>query len=86
MLSFFAMPFIYGLILLALGISLVVVWWSPVFVAVLQVLLVGALLLWGSILALVGYSEMKARREFNESVSSGDTTDTARPTSGTEVS
>jgi hypothetical protein len=66
------MPLLIGIILLALGLSLCVMWWSPAFVAALQVLLVISLLLWGLILTLVGYSAMKASREFEEAVNSGD--------------
>jgi hypothetical protein len=63
------MPLIFGLICLALGISLAVVWWTPAFVAALQVLLVIALLFCGLVLSLVGYSAIKADREFREAVS-----------------
>ena len=60
------MPLIIGLIALALGISLTVAWWSAAFVAALQVLFVVSLLFWGLVLVLVGYSEMKAAREYDE--------------------
>jgi hypothetical protein len=50
------------------GSFLAVAWWSPAFVAALQVLLVVVLLLWGAISTLVGYSALKARREYDESI------------------
>lgn len=56
------MPLIYGIILLALAVSLAVVWWSAAFVAALQVLLVLTLALSGLIATLVGYSSTKAKR------------------------
>ena len=56
------MPLIYGLVLLALAISLAVLWWSAAFVAALEVLLVVALFLAGLVMALVGYSSTKAKR------------------------
>ncbi len=63
-----AMPLLIGIICLALGVSLAVVWWSPAFVAALQVLFVVVLLLWGAISTLVGYSALKAVREYDESI------------------
>jgi multisubunit Na+/H+ antiporter MnhG subunit len=63
-----AMPLLIGIICLALGVSLAVVWWSPAFVAAMQVLLVIVLLLWGLISTLVGYSALKAGREFQEAI------------------
>ncbi len=62
------MPLLIGIVCLALGLSLAVAWWSPAFVAALQVLLVVVLLLWGAISTLVGYSALKAGREYQESV------------------
>jgi hypothetical protein len=74
------MAIITGLILLALGISLLVVWWSPAFVATLQVMLVLTLLFWGIISVLVGYSEKKAAREYKEAISdSGNSKRKLRP-------
>ena len=69
------MVLLTGIILLALGVSLCVVWWSPAFVAALQVLIALSLLLWGAIFSLVGYSAMKARREYETALgneASGD--------------
>jgi hypothetical protein len=66
------MAIITGLILLALGISLLVVWWSPAFIAALQVLVVLTLLFWGMISVLVGYSEKKAAREYKEAFAGTD--------------
>ena len=63
-----AMPLIYGLILLALAISLAVLWWSPAFVAALEVLLVLMLFLAGLVMALVGYSSTKAKRIVHDNV------------------
>ncbi len=60
-------PLLLGIILLAFGISLAVVAWSPLFVAALQVFAVIVLLFSGLILSLVGYSAIKAEREFVES-------------------
>jgi hypothetical protein len=71
------MPLLIGIIFLALGLSLCVMWWSPAFVAALQVLVVISLLLWGVILTLVGYSAMKASREFDEAVNSESDVQTA---------
>jgi ABC-type siderophore export system fused ATPase/permease subunit len=68
------MPLLIGIICLALGISLAVAWWSPAFVAALQVLLVVVLLLWGAISTLVGYSALKAAREFQEAVNQDEET------------
>jgi hypothetical protein len=72
------MPFIIGLIFLAVGISLTVIFWSPAFLAALGVLVVGSFFFWGLILSIVGYSEIKSRREFNESISPEAETD-AKP-------
>lgn len=61
------MAIIIGLVLLALGISLAVGWWQQ-FLFALQGLTVVSLLLWGGIMVLVGYSEMKAKREFSDAL------------------
>lgn len=58
------MPLIFGLLALGLGASLAVLWWSSAFAAALQVLFVFALVLAGLIWCIVGYSELKAAREF----------------------
>jgi hypothetical protein len=73
------MPLIFGLICLALALSLTVFWWSPAFLAAFQVLLVLFLFFAGLILSLVGYSAMKASREFTEAVTSDS--DSANPNS-----
>ena len=65
-----AMAIWIGLIFLALGISLAVIWWNT-FVLALQGIVVLALLLGGVIAVLVGYSEIKAAREYREAVASG---------------
>ena len=57
------MVILIGLILLAVGISLAVNQWAALLVT-LQALLTLSLLFWGGILVLVGYSELKARREY----------------------
>lgn len=61
---------------MALGISLLVAWFEAFFIA-LKGILVLSLLFCGAIFVLVGYSEMKARREFEiatqtDAASSGD--------------
>jgi len=60
------MPLILGFIFLALGVSLTLAWWSAALLAAMQVLLLFLLLLCGLILTLVGYSEMKAARQFHD--------------------
>ncbi|HEX8550665.1 MAG TPA: hypothetical protein VF681_03830 [Abditibacteriaceae bacterium] len=60
------MPLLFGLVCLALGVSLGAIWWSAAFAAALQVLLVVTLFFVGLILSVVGYSEIKAAREMNE--------------------
>ena len=62
------MSILLGLILVALGISLAVVWWSTVLM-VLQGLLVLGLLFIGCLMYLIGYSEIKARREYAQGAS-----------------
>lgn len=62
------MVLLIGIILLALGISLAVAW-SHAFLIALQGLVAIGCLLVGIIFLLVGYSEMKARREYNTAVS-----------------
>jgi len=52
-----------GLILLALSISLAVAWWPSVVIA-LQGALVLGLFFVGTLVFLVGYSELKARRDY----------------------
>ena len=59
------MPLLLGLAFIALGLSLALLWWTPAFVAALQVCLVFALLLGGLVLATVGFSELKARRDLS---------------------
>jgi Na+/H+ antiporter NhaB len=62
------MTLLVGLICLALGVSLVLVWWSPAFVAALQVLAVVTLFVVGFFATMIGYSEVKAKRQFEDSV------------------
>ncbi len=59
---------LFGIILLALAVSLAVAWW-PAFLLALQGIVVVSLFFWGAILLLVGYSEQKAAREFAKAVS-----------------
>jgi len=66
------MPLIYGLLALCLGGSLVCLWWSPAFVASLQVVSVLLLLVFGLIWSVVGYSELKASRELAAAHEDGD--------------
>ena len=66
------MPLILGLLALALGMSLAVIWWSAAFAAALQVLCVFALILTGLIWCIVGYSELKAAREFASSAANDE--------------
>jgi multisubunit Na+/H+ antiporter MnhG subunit len=82
-----AMPLLIGIICLALGVSLAVVWWSPAFVAAMQVLLVIVLLLWGLISTLVGYSALKAGREFQEAIdqeSDSETQDSSKSSNASD--
>jgi hypothetical protein len=71
-------PLLLGIVLLALGVSLAVVWWSAAFVAALQVLCVTGLLLFGVVLSLVGYSSLKAQREFREALTEPQAAPTAK--------
>ena len=61
------MVIVIGLILIALGISLAVEW-SQQFLMALQGLTALSFLVLGLVAVLVGYSEMKARREYNAAV------------------
>lgn len=60
-----------GIILLALGVSLAVVWQTP-FLTVLMGLIPLTLIFWGVVVVLIGYAEIKARREYREAVSDSD--------------
>ncbi|MBV9470520.1 MAG: hypothetical protein JO316_11945 [Abitibacteriaceae bacterium] len=64
------MAILIGLVLLAVGISLAVNQWAA-FVVTLQALITVGLLFWGGVAVLVGYSEMKARREYEQAKSNG---------------
>jgi len=57
-----------GVILLALGLSLAVVWQASV-VDVLMGVIPLSLIFWGGLALLIGYSEVKARREYRKAVS-----------------
>lgn len=61
------MAILIGLILVAIGISLAVNQWAA-FVVTLQALIALGLLFWGGVAVLIGYSEMKARREYDQAV------------------
>lgn len=61
------MVIVVGIILLALGICLAVAW-LPQFLMALQGIVALTLLAWGCIAILVGYSEMKARREYSAAI------------------
>ena len=61
------MPILIGLILMALGISLAVGQWA-MFLVVLRAVVALGCLFWGVVSVLIGYSEMKARREYCEAV------------------
>ena len=56
---------------MALGISLAVAWLEAFLIA-LKGIVVLSLLAWGAIFVLVGYSEMKARREFETAAQNDD--------------
>ena len=62
------MTLLVGLICLALGVSLAVVWWSAAFVAALQVLAVVVLFIVGFFATMIGYSEVKAKRQFDDDI------------------
>ena len=74
-----------GIILLALGVSLAVVWRTP-FLDVLMGLIPLTLIFWGVVVVLIGYAEIKARREYRDAVSDSDfdaaPTANARPQRG----
>ena len=61
------MVLLIGIICLALGLSLAVAW-NAAFVEVLQGLVPLFLLFLGTIFLLVGYSERKARREYDAAI------------------
>lgn len=67
------MPLLLGIILIALGLSLLVAWWSAAFVAALQVLLVLFLLLAGLVVTLTSYSMLKAQRDLSKAIAHDDT-------------
>lgn len=60
------MALLLGVIILALAVSLAVLWWSQV-VLVIQGLIVIVLFKAGVILMLIGYSRKKAEREYSAS-------------------
>ena len=66
------MVLLLGIIFLAFGVSLAVVW-SAAVVMVLKGLLPLLLLFLGGIFLLVGYSERKAKREYQDAVSEKNT-------------
>ena len=74
-----------GIILLALGVSLAVVWQAP-FLTVLMGLIPLTLIFWGVVVLLIGYAEIKARREYRDAVNDSDfeaaPTANARPQRG----
>lgn len=61
------MAILVGIIFLALGLSLAVVWNAQV-VQVLQGIVPLAFLFFGFIVVLVGYSERKAAREYDKAI------------------
>ena len=69
----FRVPLLLGIILIALGLSLLVAWWSAAFVAALQVLLVFFLLVAGVIVTLTSYSMLKAQRDLSKAIADDDT-------------
>lgn len=71
------MAMLIGIILLALGLSLAVVW-NAALVQTLQGLLPLMLLFFGAIVLLVGYSERKAAREYKKAIDE-DETEEAKP-------
>lgn len=62
------MTLLAGLICLALGVSLLVGWWSAAFVAALQVLAVVVLFVFGFFATMIGYSEVKAKKQFDDAI------------------
>lgn len=60
-----------GIILLALGVSLAVVWQTSV-LGVLMGIIPLTLIFWGGLVVLIGYAEMKARREYRDAVDDSD--------------
>lgn len=65
------MAILVGIILLALGLSLTVVWSAQVLQAIQGLLPLGLFFL-GFVVLLVGYSERKAAREYDEAIQDGD--------------
>ncbi len=61
--------------MVAIGIALVVAWWSPAFVAALQVVVALSLIVWGTLALLMGISERKAKREFEAASMDGSEVD-----------
>jgi len=57
-----------GIILLALGLSLAVVWKTSVMDVLMGVIPL-SLIVWDALALLIGYSEVKARREYRKAVS-----------------
>ena len=64
----FVMTLLVGLISLALGVSLLVVWWSAAFVAALKVLAIVILFVVGFFATMIGYSEVKAKKQFHDAI------------------
>jgi hypothetical protein len=71
------MVLLIGIIFLALGLSLAVAW-HVAFVQVLQGLTPLFLLFMGSIFLMVGYSERKARREYDAAIHDDEAESTPR--------
>lgn len=61
------MAILIGFICIALGVSLAAGQWES-FLVVLRGVLALSLMFWGLVSVLVGYSEMKARREYTAAV------------------
>ena len=59
--------------MIALGLSLLVAWWSAAFVAALQVLLVLFLIVAGIVVTLTSYSVLKAQRDLSKAIANDDT-------------
>ena len=70
------MVLLLGIIFLALGVSLAVVWGAAI-IMVLKGTLPLLLIFLGAIFLLVGYSERKAKREYQEAVAEESTPPTA---------